>query len=382
VGRLELTGQELQVTRLNLEQTFDIEGLERLVTHVYRPVANEIRWSRGLSQVAFEVVEKSRQHGVLDRVIAAAVAERPFVTSLRAIAIHLARHTGWTQPLQAHGLDLKTGLEALTSAGNPFLDTTRFARWMISAERHVCRVRCGQVMGTGFLIAPDLVITCYHVVKQHISGQAAASRVSVLFDFRRDATGNDPQEDAEAWIEIDAGWKIPWSRYASYDITLSGNEPTSEELDYAILKLRRSVGNEAPANEPEPRSWIDVSEDRQLPANGEPVLIVQHPGIPEATPPAQYPLQIAFSTPGFDGPISSGARVRYKPSTLPGSSGSPVFGRSLTAFALHHNRGQIDPSSTSLHENNQGIPLASIRAHLRTHREDVFAALQPVVNRT
>ena len=277
-----------------------------------------------------------------------------------------------------HGLDLKAELEALTSAGNPFMDTTRLARWIIGAERHVCRVRCGDAMGTGFLIGPDLVLTCYHVVQGHISGVVSASNVAVLFDYRRDAAGNDPVEDPEAWIGIDATWEIPWSTYTSYDITVAGDEPTVEELDYAILKLKRSPGNDPPPGEPERRGWVDLSANRPLPAGGDPVLIVQHPGIANSSPPAQYPLQIAFATPGFDSAIASGTRVRYRPSTLPGSSGSPVYDRTFAAFALHHNRGQINSAAASLHQNNQGIPVSSVRAHLKSHRQELFASLQPV----
>jgi hypothetical protein len=119
---------------------------------------------------------------------------------------------------------------------------------------------------------------------------------------------------------------------------------------------------------------VDVSKDRSAPVYGDAVLIVQHPAIPGAWPPAQRPLQITVATPGFEGPIESGTRLRYKPSTLPGSSGSPVYGPTFTVFALHHNRGQINPATTDLHQNNQGIPLKLICAHLKNHRKDVFAA--------
>ena len=193
MGHLELSGDDHKLARLSLQRAFDVNALKRLVVSVYRNVADEVRWEDGLAQVAFDVVEKARNHGVLDQVIAAAVAERPFVPELRATALHLGKPRGWTQSLEAHGMDIKAGLERLTGAGNPFMDTTRLTRWLIGAERRVCRVRCGADLGTGFLIGPDLVLTCYHVVRGHLSATVPASGVAVLFDYRRDAAGKDPR---------------------------------------------------------------------------------------------------------------------------------------------------------------------------------------------
>lgn len=339
-------------------------------------MADEVNWANDLAQVAFEVVERAQDHGVLDRVMAAAVAERPFVPELRATALYLGKPRGWTQALEAHGMDIKSGLEQLTSNGNPFIDTTRLARWLIGAERRVCRVRCGTDLGTGFLIGPNLVLTCYHVVRSHLSTAVPASSVAVLFDYRRDAAGKDPSEDPEGWIGIDPAWVIPYSRFSPWDISLSGVEPTIDELDYAILKLKKSPGNEPPPDEPHLRGWEDVSKDYELPPKGDPILIVQHPGIPGSIPPAQHPLQITFSAPGFENAVAGGRRVRYKPSTLPGSSGSPVYDRAFNVVALHHNRGQI-VSEATLYANNQGIPLALIREHLGATHKQVLAALTP-----
>ena len=169
---------------------------------------------------------------------------------------------------------------------------------------------------------------------------------------------------------------IPYSRFSSWDISLAGFEPTADELDYAILKLKQCPGNEPPPNEPDPRGWEDVSKDHELPPKSDPILIVQHPGIPGSIPPAQHPLQIAFAAPGFESAVAGGRRVRYKPSTLPGSSGSPVYDRAFNVVALHHNRGQI-AAEAELYENNQGIPLALIRQHLGAKHKQVLEALKP-----
>ena len=61
---------------------------------------------------------------MLDRLLTAAAAQRDFFVPLRALILHLSAQPGWTVPVESHGLDIKSGLEQLTSRGDPFLDTT------------------------------------------------------------------------------------------------------------------------------------------------------------------------------------------------------------------------------------------------------------------
>lgn len=150
-------------------------------------------------------------------------------------------------------------------------------------------------------------------------------------------------------------------------------DPGEQELDFALLKLQDDAGNKIPAGEDRKRGWVDLSRDARLPASAAPILIVQHPSS-DGGPAPQMPLQIAFATPGFENPNANGTRVAYKPSTKPGSSGSPVFGPDFRAVALHHNRGQIDPAAVDLVRNNRGIPLAKIRAALSAEARSLLVA--------
>lgn len=283
------------------------------------------------------------------------------ISLILILILNRARISRVAAAMKVHGMDAG-GLEQLTSTGNPFVDTAPLARWLVQVERQVCQVRCGDEYGTGFLVAPDLVMTCYHVVWRHLDGEVPAHGVKVRFDYRADTSGKEPSDDEGSWLDINAGSQIHYSRHSQADVDLLG-DPTPHELDYAVLRLQYRVGNEPPPGETAPRGWVDLSSDLLLPKPDSPILIVQHPGR-EVTPPPQMPLQITFATPGFESPNANGTRVKYKPSTRPGSSGSPVYDRKLRAVALHHNRGQINPDAVGLTLNNRGIPLARIRADL------------------
>jgi hypothetical protein len=362
VGYLDLRADRKRAKEA-VEPIFTSVQLRNLVKEEYEPLDAEILWEQPRSNLVSDVIDEANRHGVLDRLLIAAAAERDFFVPLRAVILHLSAQPGWTVPVESHGLDVKSGLEQLTSRGDPFLGTTLMADFLTRTERQVCRVRCGEDLGTGFLVGPDLVLTCYHVVQKYLADSTRSVPVQVQFDFRADAKGEVPPQLPAAWLPIDTSWSVPNAPYSSNDVTLNG-EPGSDELDYALLKLPAKLGLEPPTNEPVARGWVDVSTDASLPTVGDPITIVQHPEVPESRPITQQPLKFTQASPGYDGVSLSGTRVKYKPSTLPGSSGSPVYDRSFRAFALHHNRGQIDPKAVDLYTNNRGIPLARIRAHL------------------
>lgn len=370
MGYLTLAGTDWQRITTALETGFGVVELSRLVSQQFPGVAREVSWLQGQATVVHEVVQKSNQQGVLDQVLVAIITERPSRPDLRSLGLYYAQRPGWAAPMEAAGLDVGHALERLTITGDPFLDTTLLARWLIGVERQVCQVRCGQGYGTGFLVAPDLVLTCFHVVESHLAQQVPLAEVAVRFDYRRTRPGSEPP-DTPAWVGLDAHWTIPHAPYsatADWPVGIQNKLlPEANELDYALLKLQRAVGREPPAGEHQPRGWVDLSADLSIPVAQTPVLIVQHPGRdprPPADKPQQEPLQIAFATPGFEALNANQTRIAYTPSTRPGSSGSPVFDGSLRPVALHHNLGQIHPEMKQLVKNNRGIPLVTIRAAL------------------
>jgi hypothetical protein len=375
-------GQEREELRQLLESAFSVTGLEIIVAAATSdPFVRSIPFGTHNPQlVTLRIVDEGNQKGVLDRIFVKAVLSVPDRPDLRAMLLRLQQRPGWalgkSEPATA------SALESLTTGTNPLIDISRFAHWLIRTERHVGQVRCGSELGTGFLVGADLVLTCYHVVRGHLIGGLPPTDVQVRFDHRVLPDGT--LSSGTQWLDIDPKWTIPGSRWSKADETGHG-EPAGDELDYALLKLRTPIGADAPPKETFARGWVDLSGSLPIPqSNDDAVLIVQHPldlDSIKQPPVKQQPLQLAFAKPGLMDPILNpgGTRVAYKPSTLKGSSGAPVFDGQLRVFGLHHNRGQIDPAATGRTLNNRGTPLERIRAHVDPKIQQLLVAPPPSI---
>jgi hypothetical protein len=137
-------------------------------------------------------------------------------------------------------------------------------------------------------------------------------------------------------------WNVDSSRYsqAEADNQPDRELPTPDELDYALARLARPLGNEpvdrnAGLGAPR-RGWIAFPEVQPPLEADMPLLIAQHPD--------GSPLKLALDTQGVLGFNGNATRIRYATNTDRGSSGSPCFNMDWTLVALHH---MGDPASSS-----------------------------------
>jgi V8-like Glu-specific endopeptidase len=181
---------------------------------------------------------------------------------------------------------------------------------------HITREDGG--MASGFLIAPDVLLTNWHVFPE----AKDAKNAKIRFNYQNDLLGNFlPTEE--------------------YELHAENLFKSDEELDYAVIRVKGEAG----------LKWgylklkaIEIQVEQK-------VNIIQHP--------AGGPKQIAMN----DNEIKyvDNRIVQYITDTLPGSSGSPVFNEEWQIVALHHSGGNIpEPSTNSIHFRNEGIRIAPI----------------------
>ncbi|MBW4457616.1 MAG: trypsin-like peptidase domain-containing protein [Nostoc indistinguendum CM1-VF10] len=176
--------------------------------------------------------------------------------------------------------------------------------------------------GTGFLIAPDLLLTNNHV----IPSIEFLSNTLFRFNYEENFLG-EVQKPKE------------------YRAKLDGIFYTNQELDYTVIQLESDLGNEW--------GWLPLTPKNILP--GGRVNIIQHP--------MGQPKQISFQNNFVE--YIGGSVVQYVTSTLPGSSGSPVFNDSWEVVALHHAGGSIqEPTTKRRYFRNEGIQIGSILVDL------------------
>ena len=171
----------------------------------------------------------------------------------------------------------------------------------------VCRVEVPskQRTGTGFLIAPDLLLTNYHVLSYNPGEDinATAPDVTLRFGFVTNAAGGNA-----------AG-----QTFKLTEKPILSSSPVAK-LDYVLLQVESGVKN---AQGVKPISSIAKSPESDKALN-----IIQHP--------EGNTLKIALSSDGISGIYKDTGLIQYLSRAAGGSSGSPCFNDQWELIALHH----------------------------------------------
>jgi endonuclease G len=194
----------------------------------------------------------------------------------------------------------------------------------IDVSQSLCRLLTPKGLGTGFLIAPNLLMTNHHV----IADADVAKKSQAEFNYQQDVAGN----------------YLPTYRYSLNPAVLH-TSPLGE-LDYTI------VGIEPAAGLPPLESWghVDLNPFAD-PIPSEHVVIIQHPngGLKQIALTANQVVEV------------NKPYLLYTTDTMPGSSGAPVFNDLWQVIAIHH--AGSDPKGKGIRRySNEGILMSAIKA--------------------
>ena len=188
--------------------------------------------------------------------------------------------------------------------------------------------------GTGFMVAPDLLMTNHHVI--HTPSEAVRTEYS--FNYQLDEHGHT--------CPIVPGRGLDGGLFY-----------TAQALDFTVLQFA------------EPAACAPLTLRAAPLRRDDRVSIIQHPGGHLK----QISMQNNFVA------YADAQVVQYTTSTLPGSSGSPVFDDEFRVVAIHHSGGMLaEPGSGQSYLRNAGTSMAAVLADVRANATAIQARLRTV----
>jgi hypothetical protein len=238
---------------------------------------------------------------------------------LDAIERDIEKSYGEEPPLE----DLAATPEALVFGGpgewvtSAFLENAKLVGAAVARLR-VPRIADGEevhpvgALGTGWLIAPGLLLTNHHVLDARETGEPHASNSDFLAQGKSGVAWFDYYVEGRDRIEIGVS-----------EIVCSNSD-----LDYALLRLAADASTAS-------RRVISLPQNAPNLDRGSRLNVVQCPN--------GGPLRFAIRNNFFVGRGKKPFQIRYLTDTDQGSSGSPVMDDNWQAVALHHGAQRIDP---------------------------------------
>ncbi|MDL9935955.1 serine protease [Gordonia sp. ABSL1-1] len=198
----------------------------------------------------------------------------------------------------------------------------------VRAARTVGRVNVarGRAAGTGFLVAPNLLLTNHHVLPD----DSTARRSAVEFDYQDDADGRP----------------LP---VQSFDLDPDTLYLADKDLDFALVVVTGSPEQLAPFG------FNRLTDAQGTVVIGEFTTIVQHPGGGKKMVSLRENKLVDILE----------RYLHYSTDTEPGSSGSPVFNDQWEVVALHHASARAVDHPEFGGIVNEGIRISRIIAWLR-----------------
>lgn len=252
----------------------------------------------------------------------------------------------------------------------PFLDDNFTMEVYPRVRSKMCAIGLGsagnmnKIMGSGFLVGPDLVMTNFHVIvdyleengevggemtyrpKQGVGGE----HIFCFFDYTAAPKPDVPPKSYRGVVvkAVAKDWLV-WARAALPGDGVRPRRTAAEvgrKLDYAIIRLERPMGRSfSRRSGGAPRGWIELNRNAEGGAFRPRIILMQHP---DGRP-------LLHDVGEFDSFDSSETRVRYTLNAARGSSGGAAINKNGQLYALHNARVLYESRPL-----NQGIRITKI----------------------
>ncbi len=218
--------------------------------------------------------------------------------------------------------------------GENTLKPIHYLRSALVAAEAVVRIDWrGRRHGTGFLIAPNLLMTNHHVIQDE----------------------NQAKDCQFYFFDDDDAVRKPVIAYPAAEALLYADKP----LDFSLVRLKDA---------PTLKQYLPLK--RVVMEKNQRVAIIQHPG--------GYPKRISMQ----NNMVAMGNTkiVQYYTSTMGGSSGSPVFDDDFAVVAIHHAWVAADSSPAKKPEDlqyrNEGISMIAVLEQIEKSVPKIFQKLR------
>ena len=362
----QLTGPEKGELRNTLNKYITTNELRDLVEYQMDVKFDNITFPQEKQYQIRDVIEYFNNRMKAQDLLIEAIKARPKNEHLLILAQNWGLATQFLTEIKID--DKQFTFESIVNQRSGFASVSEWAQKFAAIQHQVCHIEevvdgdKNLGIGSGFLVAPDIVMTNYHVIQDLVKGTLSAKNVRVRFDFL--LLGEKGVE-----YELSDNWQLPYSE-PNWQIDSMHSplvDPTLNQLDYAFIRLNGKPGNlplggvvNAHLQLP-PRGWLQLAnETSNINANSI-VVIFQHP--------KAKPMKLAFDT--VLSINTNQTRIRYRTNTGFGSSGSPCFDMNLNLIALHHVGDTRDKP-----EYNQGVPIWTIVSQIRKEKSPQFEDLR------
>ncbi|WP_151637915.1 endonuclease [Noviherbaspirillum aerium] len=258
--------------------------------------------------------EHERTLSMLDRGEPADTPRRQMAAARRLLAMapQVAAETGAAKAVRLGDWLGTRGMERVV--GRPDFEPGAFLEIGLAVGRAVCLIelkdRVGRMLlrGTGFLVAPGVLVTNNHVMMSKEEARSA----TITFDYR-----NDPY-----------GKAMPTTVFRLDPDTLF---ETDREHDCSFVAVGERIAGAFGIHE---FGWLPLVGVEGKIEVGDPVNIIQHP----SGEPMQWVVRDnrLLALPELAGERDPHVYAHYEADTLPGSSGAPAMSRLWEVIALHH----------------------------------------------